>query len=352
MKAPKRKSSFVRKTPDQEPLKFDQINLGFQKSRTSFNRQFPASNMSLTQFSMVEELAFLVKDNLPCKHLVLSMENMLVDYLQDDTSLGEVLELEPMNPYNRLLLHRLADIFGFSHQSIGEGDDRHLVLKRCEDTSIPSILVADMLWDHDEYQSPMTSQLLSRREDGSAGMKVETVFAKVSLEDREAAYLAARKRIFSTEEDEMDGLTKERPRNNPVVARRMIAHALGQRIKQSNQEICAKDAIEYQEPTDGMQNQKRQNGSSGSSLQTRPKSNGQRRFTGSERKVPQNLHVKPSTNVAIPGARKCDTNVPKQSLKAEHIGAAKRMFAHALRMHPAKETVLSKSSQTKQADKS
>ncbi|KVI07925.1 Single-stranded nucleic acid binding R3H [Cynara cardunculus var. scolymus] len=290
--------------------------------------------MSLTQFSMVEELAFLIKDNLPCKHLVLSMENMLVDYLKDDTSLGEVLELEPMNPYNRLLLHRLADIFGFSHQSIGEGDDRHLVLKRCEDTSIPSILVADMLWDHDEYQSP-----------------VETVFARASLEDREAAYLEARKRIFSTEA-EMEGLTKERPRNNPIVARRMIAHALGKRIKQSNQGICAKDATEYQEPTDEVQNQKCQNGSSGSSLQTRPKSNGQHRFTGSDQKVPQNLDVKPSTNVAVSGARKCDTNFPKHSLKDEHIGAAKRMFAHALRMHPSKETILSKSSQTKQADKS
>lgn len=307
--------------------------------------------MSLTQFSMVEELAFLVKDNLPCKHLVLSMENMLVDYLQDDTSLGEVLELEPMNPYNRLLLHRLADIFGFSHQSIGEGDERHLVLKRCEDTSIPSILVADMLWDHDEYQSPVTSQLLSRREDGSAGTKVEMVFAGASLEDREAAYFAARKRIFSTEEDEMEGLTKERPRNNPVVARRMIAHALGQRIEQSNQGICTKDAIEYQESTN-MQIRKCQNDSSGSSLQIRPKSNGQRRFIGGDQKVTQNLHVEPSTNVAISGARKCDTNVPKHGLKDEHVGAAKRMFAQALRMHPAKETVLSKSSQTKQADKS
>ncbi|MFS7897928.1 putative R3H domain-containing protein [Helianthus anomalus] len=92
--------------------------------------------MSLTQFSMVEELAYLVKDNLPCKHLVLSMEDMLVHFLQNETSLNGVLELEPMNPYNRLLLHRLADIFGFSHQSIGEGDDRHIVLKRCEDTSM------------------------------------------------------------------------------------------------------------------------------------------------------------------------------------------------------------------------
>lgn len=34
----------------------------------------------------VEELAFLVKDNLPCKHLVLTMEELLVNFLEaDDT---------------------------------------------------------------------------------------------------------------------------------------------------------------------------------------------------------------------------------------------------------------------------
>lgn len=32
----------------------------------------------------VEELAFLVKDNLPCKHLVLSMEEALINFLQED----------------------------------------------------------------------------------------------------------------------------------------------------------------------------------------------------------------------------------------------------------------------------
>ncbi|KAM0067371.1 putative R3H domain, SUZ domain, R3H domain superfamily protein [Helianthus debilis subsp. tardiflorus] len=256
--------------------------------------------MSLTQFSMVEELAYLVKDNLPCKHLVLSMEDMLVHFLQNETSLNGVLELEPMNPYNRLLLHRLADIFGFSHQSIGEGDDRHIVLKRCEDTSIPSILVADLLWEH---ESPTTSQLLTRPEDGSTGTNLETLTARVSLEDRESAYLAARNRIFSTgNDDDMESL---RPRNNPVVARRMIAHALGQRIKQSNDGIRIK-------PRDHVKNQ----------------SNSQK-STGQQQQLTRKLETEASR---IVGVRKHDTNVPKHE---EHFGAAKRIFANALRMHPA-----------------
>lgn len=79
-----------------------------------------------------------------------------------------------MNSYNRLLLHRLAEIFGyhsvkfssmqvdfkflflfllkflshfplfdssitgarFLHESVGEGDDRHLILQRCPETSM------------------------------------------------------------------------------------------------------------------------------------------------------------------------------------------------------------------------
>ncbi|XP_021972659.2 uncharacterized protein LOC110867913 isoform X2 [Helianthus annuus] len=224
----------------------------------------------------VEELAYLVKDNLPCKHLVLSMEDMLVHFLQNETSLNGVLELEPMNPYNRLLLHRLADIFG------------------------PSILVADLLWEH---ESPTTSQLLTRPEDGSTGTNLETLTARVSLEDRESAYLAARNRIFSTgNDDDMESL---RPRNNPVVARRMIAHALGQRIKQSNDGIGIK-------PRDHVKNQ----------------SNSQK-STGQQQQLTRKLETEASRNV---GVKKHDTNVPKHE---EHFGAAKRIFANALRMHPA-----------------
>ncbi|MCO5595480.1 hypothetical protein L7F22_049523 [Adiantum nelumboides] len=55
----------------------------------------------------------------------------------------------------------------------------------------------------------------------------------MSLEERQAAYLAARERIFST--DLGDSVSEPhaatpRPRSVPIVARRMIAHALGKRI--------------------------------------------------------------------------------------------------------------------------
>ncbi|KAL4196499.1 hypothetical protein AMTRI_Chr04g246430 [Amborella trichopoda] len=57
----------------------------------------------MDQFAIVEELVFLIKDNLPCKNLFLSMEDVLVKFLQRNTCFEAVLELVPMNPYHRML---------------------------------------------------------------------------------------------------------------------------------------------------------------------------------------------------------------------------------------------------------
>ncbi|PSS05044.1 R3H domain-containing protein [Actinidia chinensis var. chinensis] len=207
--------------------------------------------MSMTEFAMIEELAFLVKDNLPCKHLVLSMEESFVNFLQDNPSSDGVLELESMNAYNRLLLHRLADIFGFSHQSVGEGDDRHLILERCPETLIPSVLVSDLLWQYDELQLPITSHRLLKRNEASPALKAEKTAAPFSLEEREVAYKAARERIFTRYAGEMSEPMQQKPRSIPVVALHMIAHALGGRINSSNQEVGLKDPKEHGEKTDG-----------------------------------------------------------------------------------------------------
>ncbi|CAA3019619.1 R3H domain-containing 2 isoform X1 [Olea europaea subsp. europaea] len=183
----------------------------------------------------VEELAFLIKDNLPCKHLVLSMEEALINFLQDDTRLDGELELEPMNPYNRLLMHRLADIFGFSHHSVGEGDERHLILKHCSETSIPSIFVSDLLWHYDDVQFPMNIDVL-RRKEVQPGLRENS--ATESSHERKTTPFTSRERIFFRDECET-GLVQQRPQNDPMVARRMITHALGHRIKSTNHELSA-----------------------------------------------------------------------------------------------------------------
>ncbi|KAL0318136.1 UNVERIFIED_CONTAM: hypothetical protein Scaly_2862900 [Sesamum calycinum] len=147
-----------------------------------------------------------------------------------------------MNSYNRLLIHRLAEIFGFSHQSVGEGEDRHLILERCPESSIPPILVTDLLWQSGEVQSPQTFDVLSR-EKVIPGQRDNSA-RECSLEERETTYLAARQRIFSAELYQTE-LVKQRPRNDPVVARRMITRALGKTNKVVCHVFSSSDTKEY-----------------------------------------------------------------------------------------------------------
>ncbi|KAF5207535.1 R3h domain containing protein [Thalictrum thalictroides] len=313
--------------------------------------------MSMTQFAMVEELAFLIKDNLLCKHLILSVEEALVEFLENDNSPDGIMELQPMSPYNRLLVHRLADIFGFSHESVGEGDDRHLILGRCPDSTIPSILVSDILWQCNEYQSPATShQLLRRRETLPAAKNSPKSFG-TTLEEREAAYLAARERIFSVESVETKESVPPKPRNVPVVARRMIAHALGQKIHSNISSVKvnlpnSKESGEVRtEESSSKENNKHPNGSfkqeisSISSQKMRPSeriragpkvSNASSSASQGERKVQK----KSLTNISSNGALQIESSgkvVSKDNLKQEHMGAAKRIFAHALGLQSYRE---------------
>ncbi|OIW07186.1 hypothetical protein TanjilG_10159 [Lupinus angustifolius] len=286
----------------------------------------------------VEELAFLVKDNLPCKHLVLTMEEALVNFLQDDdTSSDGILELEPMNSYNRLLLHRLAEIFGFAHESVGEGDDRHLILERCPDTSIPPILVSDILWEYDEPQSLVTSHQILRRKEASSVSQENTSSVPQSLEERKAAYLLARERIFSMNLEEVKEPNEQKPRSVPAVARRMIAHALGQRIHNG----LARDSMKDKVLTDDFTAKDKNSEESNLVEDLRRNSTSKLGNSSSSNAASLNKrnHQTP-TNKDLPQKSqdgKQGHSVSKEYMKKEHIGAAKRMFAHALGVQPGKD---------------
>ncbi|XP_048433219.1 protein encore isoform X1 [Pyrus x bretschneideri] len=320
--------------------------------------------MSLTQFAMnatemqVEELASLVKDNLTCKHLILSVEESLVEFLQSDTSSSGVLELEPMNSYNRLLLHRLADIFGFSHESVGEGEERHLILERCPETSIPSILVGDILWQYDEPDSPTTSHLLLKRTESPPVLRTKPPLLQHSLEEREAAYLAARERIFSRDLGEVNESVRQKPRSDPVVARRMIAHALGQRINPSSQG----SPHEHCKASGGQTDELRVQGNvvdeadlTAESFQHRVSlSNGDMNSRGEVKNNHRNNSGPALTRSEKKTSQKQGDNngrsghgVDEEYIKREQVGAAKRMFANALGMRSGKNGSLSKCSEIK-----
>lgn len=308
--------------------------------------------MSLNDFAMVEELASLIKDNLRCKHLVLSVEAALVDFLQDDTSSDGVLELDPMDSYSRLLLHRLADIFGFSHESVGEGDARHLVLERCPETSIPSILVSDLLWQYDELlPTPKFLEVLEKKKADQPELTAETSRPELSLEEREAAYLAARERIFAVDECGTGELVEQRPPKNPTVARRMIAHALGQRIRPHSHENSPRESNANGKQAKSMMVQNEEDGNFNSGVEVYTEKNvipdknlssigkkNEMRLSDSESShsgltIPKDNIDRPS-KLSSSGTQCDQTNIRKDNLREEHIGAAKRMFVNALGFHP------------------
>jgi spoIIIJ-associated protein len=48
---------------------------------------------------------------------------------------GEPMELQPMNAADRRVIHKLADDNGLTTESVGEGRDRHVVLKPAADSA-------------------------------------------------------------------------------------------------------------------------------------------------------------------------------------------------------------------------
>jgi spoIIIJ-associated protein len=50
-------------------------------------------------------------------------------------SSGEPMDLKPMNAADRRVIHKLADEYGLTTESVGEGFERHVVLKPATDTT-------------------------------------------------------------------------------------------------------------------------------------------------------------------------------------------------------------------------
>ncbi|TVU47018.1 hypothetical protein EJB05_06594 [Eragrostis curvula] len=319
--------------------------------------------MATTQVAMVEELASLIKDNLHSKHLVLSTEEALIAALQQQCSLDDndddgrgqdddaedTIELQPTGAYHRLLLHRLADIYGFVHESVGEGDDRHLVLQRCSETAIPPVLVSDMLWKYDNCDN-LASVVLTRndadfRDSWKAEIVQEDVYVEsshlkpdadlkpvkhsvilptASLKEREASYRAARERIFSVDDAKERNASSIKSRQIPIVAQRMIAHALGKNVHNLTEAAASREGRGKQQ-------------TNGPNIPTSSRNN----FypVSPDNREASYIQNSDSNTVArnsyqTTTSQKCRTvnrrAVSAESLKKEQTGAAKRMFAHAL----------------------
>lgn len=185
-------------------------------------------------------------------------------------------------------------------------------------------------------------------------LKTKSLSVQHSLEEREAAYLAARERIFSVDLREVKEPVKQKPRNVPVVARRMIAHALGQRINAYDQDTTLKDFSGSREETDDLNVKDKDKielnltqktfgetlSLSGTSTKSSDEDKKDKKstcaLTQGERRAPQKQAEKVSSSTSISRNGRDKSNVNEDHYKREHLGAAKRMFAHALGMQAGK----------------
>lgn len=167
-----------------------------------------------------------------------------------------------------------------------------------------------------------------------------------TFKEREAAYLAARERIFAFDSEEMRETVTQRPRHVPVVARRMIAHALGQKIGANDHDANVKSSEGHELGTDGfnvpendefhpnssLEANGETNYTQGPGLNMSEKARGENhdvRATLNARKVPKES-VQKYANVPSSRSGRGENVANKEYLKKEHLGAAKRMFAQAL----------------------
>lgn len=141
----------------------------------------------------------------------------------------------------------------------------------------------------------------------------------MTMKEREAAYQAARERIFSLNLDDKDEPVEVKPRNIPVVARRMIAHALGKNIHSIAME---KEGSLNSSPdivTGKIANVSTQ------SMQRH------------KEKMPIKHDMKNNNTVLPSGSNEGVINPEPQNLEKQQIVAAKRMFANALGIPSSKQ---------------
>lgn len=182
---------------------------------------------------------------------------------------------------------------------------------------------------------------------------VHQVSPSIPLEEREAAYKAARERIFSFHDDNEQGASVSKSRNVPVVARRMIAHALGQRIYSTSIQRLSLDENEG-ENTDELSrgdgeglgaNVEYRKGSTAFStgkLQLHEKMKYNRNTRNGRYETDQkSVSYNEAYNGASSGNKFPPDGSPRrmigvEDLKKQQAGAARRIFANAMGLPPVK----------------
>ncbi|KAI4376356.1 hypothetical protein MLD38_014125 [Melastoma candidum] len=184
----------------------------------------------------------------------------------------------------------------------------------------PSILVSDILWQSNEPETTETAHQLLRRTDAPTVLITNVPSYQHSYEERKATYLAARERIFA-DDIEMNETSRQRPEHVPVVAWRMIAHALGKKAdtlmatgkaKGDCRQSDVHEAVECCPDSDYAEGAKDE------------------MTLCQGRTLPRESIEEKLANIQVSQKGRRTNGIDSENSKKEHMGAAKRMFAQAL----------------------
>ncbi|MCP4755866.1 MAG: hypothetical protein GY866_33815 [Proteobacteria bacterium] len=138
---------------------------------------------------------------------LIQYEEKLIEFLNSDE---EVLGLEPMNSYYRRLIHGLAKQFKFESRSEGEAKDRHVVLAKTANITMPPRIERKepVVWnfaDREFLVDPLRKEVeVFLGKDGSVGVYDESqntdVIAKKKV--RSGAFKIKMNKIVELHDDE------------------------------------------------------------------------------------------------------------------------------------------------------
>ncbi|CAG8541257.1 10788_t:CDS:2, partial [Diversispora eburnea] len=129
------------------------------------------------------------------------------------------LEFPPMNSYQRLIVHRVAQYFKLSH--VVDNSGKAVILYKSPETLIPTLRFSDLL--EQEEEKPEKSVKIMRRQQtnlqllrstGDSDSNSEGERRILTIEEREAAYQKARARIFKDLEQKNEENEREEIEGN------------------------------------------------------------------------------------------------------------------------------------------
>ncbi|KAL7269001.1 hypothetical protein RUND412_008351 [Rhizina undulata] len=132
------------------------------------------------------------------RKFVMKLEQDIVNFIREN---NEIFDLPPINPYHRLLAHKMAEYYRLTHVAISDATGSSVRLYRGQFATIPPVRLYERSSSKDSPSNGTvpTVKIMKRLQSNSTSSKSSSKDASPKVTTRaekEAAYFEARARIF------------------------------------------------------------------------------------------------------------------------------------------------------------